>query len=389
MSVVAPAGFVASAAAAGLKANGALDLALVATEDGRGVPVAAVFTSNKAAAAPVQVSRAHLVASGGRAAAVLLSAGNANAATGPGGVQAAEDLCQQVGRGLGVGVDEVLICQTGLIGVPFPLALASEGLKPLLAGRSASQEAGTRCASAIMTTDTVEKEVVVSGPGFVVGAMAKGAAMLAPDMATMLAVVTTDADAPPPVLANVLAEAVGTSFNSLSVDGSTSTNDTVVLLASGRRGAPDPAALATAVGEACAGLAEKMAADAEGATKVARITVTGARSDAEAHQAARSVAESALVKCSLNGADPYWGRVVSELGAAGVHFDLARVSMSYGGVAVCVGGMAADHDAQAVARHMAGSRIEISCDLGLGRGTGTMLATDLGHGYIEENRGTS
>ena len=229
----------------------------------------------------------------------------------------------------------------------------------------------------------------MAGPGFSVGGMAKGAAMLAPDMATMLAVLTTDAAADPATLAEILAAAVGPSFNSLTVDGATSTNDTVVLLASGRAGPVDGPALAAAVAEACAGLAEMMAEDAEGATKVVHIEVTGARTDGEAHQAARRVAESQLVKCSLNGEDPYWGRVASELGSAGVAYDNGRLRVAYGGVTVCADGHAAEHDRAAVAAHMAGRHLRISCDLGLGTGAGVVLTTDLGHGYIDENRTTS
>ncbi|MGH9092942.1 MAG: bifunctional ornithine acetyltransferase/N-acetylglutamate synthase, partial [Acidimicrobiales bacterium] len=238
-------------------------------------------------------------------------------------------------------------------------------------------------------TDTVRKEVAVAAAGFTVGGMAKGAAMLAPDMATMLAVLTTDAAADPATVQRVLARAVVPTFNAMTVDGCTSTNDTVLLLAGGVAGPVAEAALEAAVTEACASLAGQMAADAEGATKVARITVAGARTDGEAHRAARRVADSLLVKCSLNGADPYWGRVVSELGSAGVGFDPDLVGVAYGGMAVCVGGVAAEHDTAAVAAHMAGRHVEIACDLGLGTGSAAVLATDLGHGYIDENRTTS
>jgi glutamate N-acetyltransferase/amino-acid N-acetyltransferase len=213
--------------------------------------------------------------------------------------------------------------------------------------------------------------------------------MLAPNMATMLAVLTTDAAAEPAALQAALAAGVTTSFNSMTVDGCTSTNDTVILLASGLAGPADPQELEAAVAEACFSLAEQMVADAEGATKVVVVTVQGARSDADAHRAARQVASSLLVKCSLNGQDPYWGRVVSELGTAGAEFDPDRVAISYGGVTVCRDGVAAGHDAAAVAAHLAGTRIDLACDLGLGSGTSTVLGTDLGYGYIDENRTTS
>jgi glutamate N-acetyltransferase/amino-acid N-acetyltransferase len=220
--------------------------------------------------------------------------------------------------------------------------------------------------------------------------MAKGAAMLAPNMATMLAVLTTDAVAEPTELAEALRHAVGGSFNRLSVDGCTSTNDTVLVLAGGRSGVtPGAGALAEALGEACRHLAWAMADDAEGATKVVHVVVTGAATADEGHVAARKVADSLLVKCSVNGADPYWGRVVSELGSAGVTFDLDRVQVAYGDVVVCRHGVAVDHDAEALTRHMGGRHVEIRCDLGLGEGTAAVLGTDLGYGYIDENRTTS
>jgi len=389
VSVTAPQGFVASGVACGIKASGAPDLALVATTKGA-VPAAGVFTANLAAAAPVQVSRAHLAVSGGRAAAVVLSSGNANAATGAPGVAGAERMCALVGEGLGVAGAEVLVCQTGLIGIPLPMAPLESGIPVLVEARLAGADAARRAAAAIMTTDTVCKEVTVEAAGFTVGAMAKGAAMLAPNMATMLAVLTTDARCDPPTLRGALRRAVEGSFNRMTVDGCTSTNDTVLVLASGERATSVSAsALADALEQACAQLAAMMAADAEGASKVVHVVVRGALSDDEAHRAARRVAESALVKCSLNGEDPYWGRVVSELGSAGVAFDIDRVAVAYGGVEVCRAGMAADHDDKAVRDHMTNGAIEISCDLGMGPGAGAVLSTDLGHGYIDENRTTS
>ena len=389
MSVTAPAGFVAAGGATGIKAGGAPDLALVATEDGAAVPAAGVFTANLATAAPVRVSRAHLTARGGHAAGVVLTSGNANAATGDGGLEAAERLCRLVGEGIGAGGDEVLVCQTGLIGVPFPIDVVAPAVPGIVGARAAGPEAATAAARAIMTTDTVAKEVTVVGDGFSVGGMAKGAAMLAPNMATMLAVLTTDAAAPPSTLLDLLRAAVGPSFNSLSVDGCTSTNDTVLLLASGRAGEVRRAALADSLAEACSALATMMADDAEGATKVTHFKVTGARSDAEAHQAARKVADSLLVKCSLNGEDPYWGRVISELGSAGVGFVAECCTIAYGGVAVCRRGEALAHDRSAVAAHLAGRHLELACDLGLGDGAAVVLGTDLGYGYLDENRTTS
>ena len=391
MTVTAAAGFVAAGVHCGIKATGAPDLALIATDDGVPVTAAAVFTQNKATAAPVQVSRAHLGATNGRASAVVLNSGNANAATGAAGRAAAERACAAVAAQLGCQPDEVLVCSTGLIGIPLDIDAVEAGVTPLVAALASGDDAGAAAAAAIMTTDTYAKQTLVEGDGFVVGGMAKGAAMLAPNMATMLAVLTTDAPAEPDALQRALKRAVDASFNALSVDGCTSTNDTVIVLDSGQAAAghvPE-ADLADALKYACIGLAEQMAGDAEGATKVVRIRVVAAEDDEEAATAARKVAESQLVKCSLYGQDPYWGRIVSELGSAGVAFDPDTVTISYGGIVVCRDGVAAEHDASMLKDAMAGRTIEIVCDLGIGRGEGMILTNDLSHAYIAENMGTS
>jgi len=276
---------------------------------------------------------------------------------------------------------------TGLIGIPLPMAPLRKGVPALV--DDLSTEGGAAAARAILTTDTHAKEVTVHGEGFTVGGMAKGAAMLAPHLATMLAVLTTDAQVSPAGLHRALRSAADSSFNALSIDGCTSTNDTVVVLASGRRGAVEPDAFTDALTWACIDLAEQMAGDAEGATKLVRITVTGAASDEEAHVAARKVADSLLVKCSLYGQDPYWGRVVSELGSAGVGFDPDRVSVAYGDEVVCREGVAASHDPSAVTEHLRQAHVTIAADLGLGTGTGTVMTSDLTHGYVDENMKTS
>ena len=378
-------GFVASGLHCGIKDSGAPDLALVATADGRPVPAAAVFTTNLAPAAPVQVSRAHLEASGGRAAAVIVNSGNANAATGATGRAHAERTCDLVAAGLGCRPEEVLVCSTGLIGIPLPIEAVEAGVAPLLAARAA---AGFPAAAvAMMTTDLTPKDVSHRGDGFVVGGIAKGAAMLAPDMATMLAILTTDAEAGPDELRAALGAAVADSFNALSVDGATSTNDTVIALAAG--GAGPRAGLGGVMAELCAELATLMADGAEGATKRARIRVAGAASAADARRAARKVAESQLVQCSLYGGDPYWGRIVSELGSAGVAFDPDRLSIAYGGVEVCRAGVDAGHDPAAARAALAGREVEITADLGLGDGAAVVTTTDLTPEYIAENMRTS
>ncbi len=389
MSVTAAKGFVAAGVAAGIKASGDLDLALVATDDGRPVAAAAVFTDNKMTAAPVLTSDAHLAATGGRAAAVILNAGNANAATGAPGRADAEAMCAASAAELGCATEEVLVCSTGLIGIPLPIDVILAGIPGAAAARSV--DGGAAAAEAIRTTDTHRKEtlVPVADSAAVVGGMAKGAAMLAPNMATMLAVLTTDAEADPDELRAALRAGVSTSFNVLMTDACRSTNDTVILLASGAAGPVPAADLATAVGRACADLALQMAGDAEGATKVVRLSVTGARTDADAEAGARQIARSALCKCSWFGQDPYWGRLASELGSAGIAFDQERVAASYGGVRVAAGGVSIAHDEAAVAAHLAQRHLEITCDLGLGDGTFTVLTNDLTHAYIDENTGGS
>jgi glutamate N-acetyltransferase / amino-acid N-acetyltransferase len=387
MGVTAPTGFTAAGVHCGIKTEGIPDLALVATDAAAPVPAAAVFTSNLATAAPVQVSREHLSATGGRAAAVVVNSGCANAATGAQGRDDAERMCALVAEHLACRAEEVLVCSTGLIGIPMPMAALETGIPVLVASLSAA--GGAAAAEAIRTTDTVRKEVVVEGDGFTVAGMAKGAAMLAPDMATMLAVLTTDAVVGPDLLRSALVAAVEESFNALSVDGCTSTNDTVLVLASGRRVAPAHGAFVAALGEACGALASQMAEDAEGATKVVRVRVRGARSVEEARRGARKVAESQLVKCSLFGADPYWGRVVSELGSAGIHFDPDLVEVVYGGTTVAAKGVAVGHDQEAVRRHLAGRHVEVVAHLGLGPAEATVLTNDLTPAYIDENRRTS
>jgi glutamate N-acetyltransferase/amino-acid N-acetyltransferase len=390
VSVTHAKGFEAGGLASGIKESGAPDLAIVTTASRAPVSAAGVFTSNRAVAAPVLVSRAHLA--DGRAAAVVVNSGNANAATGAAGVSDARRMCELAAEGLGCATGDVLVCSTGLIGIPLPFDALESGIPKLTAGLNGAPAA----ADAMLTTDTVRKEAVaaVAGTGAVVGGMAKGAAMLAPAMATMLAVVTTDAAVDPDVLRTSLRQAVDVSFNQLCVDACTSTNDTVLVLANGAAGeAPLGGASLHAFTEAltsvCTSLAEQMASDAEGATKHARVVVKGARSVDDARRAARAVAASQLVQCSLNGADPYWGRVWSELGASGADIDPDTVEIAYSGVVVCRDGVAAGHDESELVREMAQRDLVIECDLKLGDGTATVLTTDLSHAYIDENRRTS
>jgi glutamate N-acetyltransferase/amino-acid N-acetyltransferase len=391
VSVTAARGFVANGVACGIKGSEALDLALVATADGDAVPTAAVFTRNKVVAAPVTVSCTHLGATGGRAAGVILNSGNANACTGDQGQADAETMCSLAAKGIGAAADELLVCSTGLIGPMLPIDRITAAVPDLVAGRSAEPASAIAAAEAIMTTDTRSKQTVVRRGAVTVGGMAKGAAMLAPDMATMLAVLTTDAVVEPEMLQHVLALGVADSFNAMTVDGCTSTNDTVILLASGAGGAAASKIelVAEAVAEACLDLATMMVGDAEGHTKVVRVRVTGAWTDAEAARAARKVAQSQLVKCSWYGSDPYWGRIASELGTAGVALDTGALTIAYGGVVVSRGCVGVAHDEQAVTDHMAGEYLEVHCDLGVGNGSARVLTNDLTHAYVDENMGTS
>ena len=401
MSVTAAKGFVAAGVAAGIKASGAPDLSLVATADHCPVTAAGVFTTNLVAAAPVQLSRRHLAADP-RAAAVVLNSGNANAATGEPGLLVAEKTSALAAETLGCDRRHVLVCSTGLIGIPMEIGPLTTGVPAAAAALAATPAAGRSAAEAIMTTDTVAKEAVATfdagGRTATVGGMAKGAAMLSPAMATMLAVVTTDAAVEQRALQAALTRAVDASFNLMTTDGSCSTNDTVLVLAGGAArnppiglGAPEAHALTDALTAVCASLADQMAHDAEGATKFVRMTVKGARSNAEALQAARAVAQSQLVKCSWFGGDPYWGRVLSELGASGVHLDPDRVDIAYNGFTVCVGGVAAagGYDAGGLAKTMQQKEIEVVADLRLGNGEATVTTVDLTPGYIDENMRTS
>jgi glutamate N-acetyltransferase/amino-acid N-acetyltransferase len=383
MSVTAPQGFTASGVAAGLKSSGGLDLAVVAAAES--VPAAAVFTINRAAAAPVTVSRSHL-ASGPRARAVVLNSGCANAATGERGLASAGIMAARAGSLLGCASDDVLVCSTGTIGTFLDDAALAGGIDAAVPALDSSRIAGGQAARAIMTTDTVPKETVVTGDGFVVGGMAKGAGMVRPDMATMLAVLTTDAIVAPDDLAEGLHTAVDRSFHALNIDGCGSTNDTVIVLASGASGVePDPLDLAGGLTGACRHLTEQLAADAEGATRVVALRVTGAHDDVTARNAGRAITDSALVRASFYGGDPNWGRLLGALGTSGIEFDPMLVSVSYQGVAVATGGVAAEHDEESLLAALAAGDFVVAIDLGLGSGEATVLTTDLTPQYVRFN----
>jgi len=389
LSVTAPGGFRAAAVAAGIKPEG-LDVALLVAD--MGCSAAAVFTTNRAQAAPVVVSREHLAA--GQARAVAVNAGCANAGTGEQGLRDARETAALVAREIGCRPGEVVVASTGVIGVHLPMEKIRQGIAQ--AAPSLSREGGAAAARAILTTDTRPKEVVVEFPldghRATVGAMAKGSGMIAPNMATMLAFFTTDAALDPRLLHRALREAVGVSLNRITVDGDTSTNDMAVVLASGA--APvkaimeegrDYDAFRAALTQAAREIAGMIVRDGEGATRVAEVRVEGARVESDADRIARTVAESPLVKTALNGGDPNWGRVLAAVGRAGVELDMSRVDLFLGDVWVAEGGRARAYDEARARAALAEDPIRIRVRLKEGRASGWMWTCDLSHGYVDIN----
>ncbi|MEH3154560.1 MAG: bifunctional glutamate N-acetyltransferase/amino-acid acetyltransferase ArgJ [Gordonia paraffinivorans] len=384
--VTAPLGFRAAGMAAGIKASGRPDLALVFNE-GPEYAAAGVFTRNKIKAAPVLWSQQVLTA--GRLRAVVLNSGGANACTGPDGFTDTHRTAESVAAALSnwgteTGAGEVAVCSTGLIGDRLPMDRLLPGVDAIVKDMGGGLSGGTDAAHAIMTTDTVPKQVAVHHPaGWNIGGMAKGAGMLAPSLATMLVVLTTDAAVDAAALDAALRAATARTFDRLDVDGSCSTNDTVLLLASGASeivpGADD---FAAAVLAACDDLADQLMADAEGVTKRIRITVTGAATEDDAVAAARTVARDSLVKTALFGSDPNWGRVVAAVGMAPVALDVDRLTVAFNGTEVY-----RDTTGLPGAREvdLSAADITLSIDLGAGDAAATIRTTDLSHGYVEEN----
>jgi len=378
VSVTAAQGFRAAGVAAGLKSSGANDVALV-VNDGPTASAAGVFTRNRVKAAPVlwsqQVLRAGVVR------AVALNSGGANACTGSDGFLDTHRTAEHVGALLGIGAGDVAVCSTGLIGVRLPTDRLFAGFDAACAQLSA--EGGQRAATAIMTTDSVAKTAVSRGEGFTVGGMAKGAGMLAPSLATMLVVVTTDAVAEAATLDAALRSATRVTFDRVDSDGCTSTNDTVLLLASGASGvSPSYRDLAAAVTEVCASLARQLVADAEGASKEIRIDVVNAASEDDAVDAGRAISRANLVKCAIHGEDPNWGRILAELGMTSAAFEPDAVDVAINGVWVCRDGATGD-DRGLV--DMSGREVTITVDLRSGEASATVWTNDLTAEYVHEN----
>jgi glutamate N-acetyltransferase/amino-acid N-acetyltransferase len=371
----------------GLKTSGP-DVALIVA-DGPAV-VAGVFTTNRAAAAPVRITRARIAA--GRARAVLVHAGNANACTGRAGVRTVERSTARVAAALGVAPADVLACATGKIGVPVPDPRLLRGVDDALAALSPRGFADV--AHAITTTDAFPKTAVrrvrLGGRPVTIAVAGKGGGMIAPHMATLLVFAMTDARLPAGFARAALRTAVGTTLNEATVDGDTSTNDTVLLLASGRAanaalGPRDRARFRHALTDALAEIAELVVADGEGADRVVEVQVRGARSDADAARVARGIGESMLCKTAFHGGDPNWGRFVCVAGYAGVPFDPERVDVSVGGVVLCRRGRPIPGARSAAARRMKARRVVVGLDLRLGRGRARVLASDLSPAYVRFN----
>ncbi|TDB72854.1 bifunctional glutamate N-acetyltransferase/amino-acid acetyltransferase ArgJ [Micromonospora sp. KC721] len=385
MTVTVPRGFRAAGVAAGLKTGGAPDVALV-VNDGPDAGAAGVFTANRVKAAPVLWSQQ--VVRGGVVRAVLLNSGGANACTGPAGFQDTHATAEHtaaaltsVSPRLRLGAGEVAVCSTGLIGERLPMDKLLPGVRAAI--RALARDGGPAAAEAIMTTDTRPKTTVATGSGWTVGGMAKGAGMLAPAMATMLCVLTTDAVAGPQALDAALRAATRVTFDRIDSDGCMSTNDTVLLLSSGASGIePTEAELTAAVTTACHDLAQQLLADAEGATKQIAIEVVGAAGEDDAVEVGRSVARNNLVKTALFGNDPNWGRILAAVGTTTAAFEPDGVDVAVNGIWVCRSGAAAEDRSKV---DLTARDVTIRIDLHSGDAAATIWTNDLSHAYVHEN----
>jgi glutamate N-acetyltransferase/amino-acid N-acetyltransferase len=391
-------GFLSASAACGIKRTSSTkgplrsDLCLVVSEVS--ATAAGVFTTNLVKAAPVLLSRRHLES--GKARAIVLNSGNANACTGTPGLRSAEQCANAAAVALGVHADEVLVCSTGRIGVQLPLSKMLPGIGRAAVSLKSTPTAALAAAKSIMTSDSVPKqsafEVKVGGKSFRIGGMAKGAGMISPNMATMLCVITTDAAVPSTFLRKALREAVSTTFNCITVDGDCSTNDTVLTLANGFSGVkirttPQQRAFASALQAVCADLSRAIVADGEGTSRVIELTVKGARSEADAHLVARAIANSQLVKSAWAGGDPNWGRILDAAGYSGAKFDPDKVEIAYDTMKAARNGMGCqDMKGELKLRKIAAKKeFSVTVDLRGGKGEARLLTTDLTEEYVRLN----
>ncbi|MDK8692390.1 bifunctional glutamate N-acetyltransferase/amino-acid acetyltransferase ArgJ [Corynebacterium sp. MSK158] len=379
--ITGPAGFSTGAATAGIKPSGTPDMALV-VNNGPRFDAAAVFTRNRVVASPVKLSRKAI--SDGQLAAVIFNSGNANACNGAQGDKDAAALVAEVAHSLRLPEGDIAACSTGLIGEPMPMHKVLAGAADVVKGLGTSAEHAHAAAAAIMTTDTVTKEATYTTDGWSVGAMGKGVGMMAPSLATMLVCLTTDAAASAPALHSALDKAAAKTFNTLDVDGSTSTNDTVILMSSGASGiTPSQEDLDAAVLAVCADIADQLQADAEGVTKRVKITVEGTATDNQALNAARTLGRDNLFKCAMFGSDPNWGRVLAAVGMADAEMDPDNISVYFNDQPVC---LASTGTPGAREVDLSGADIDVRVDLGTGgAGSAFVRTTDLSHAYVEIN----
>lgn len=385
-----PKGFLFSACAAGIKASGKPDLALAIVP--QGASAAAMFTRNQVVAAPLIVDREHLRASRGRIHALIVNAGNANCATGASGLGAAKTVCKEVARVIKIKTQQVFPSSTGIIGVPLPVEKIAAALPTLVGSAHDQPESFAAFATAIMTTDTRMKvateEISYKNQRVRLVGAAKGAGMIHPNVATMLVYLFTDVIGTPPELQKCLKRVVDETFNTISIDGDTSTNDTVLLLASGKSGVQLKAVrpgFEQALGNVCRSLAEQIVADGEGVKHVVRLRIEQARNAKEARQIAHTIATSALVKTAWAGADPNWGRMLAAIGRSGVKVDPARIDIFLGEQLVCRHGAAAPFDHDCAHRYMSQGEYEIRITLGLGKADLDYVTCDLTQEYVHIN----
>lgn len=388
--ITAPRGFLTAGVSAGLKKSGKRDVCLLAAHEA--VPAAGVFTTSTTAAPPVLVSREHLAS--GHLRAVVINAGNANACTGEAGMNDARAMASAAADALGCMPEEIAVCSTGVIGVPLPLDLVTAGVHEA-AGELDSTN-GEDAAEAIMTTDTFAKQLAISvaaeGRTFTIGGMAKGSGMIQPNMATMLAFITTDAPISPSACDAMLRSAVARSFNRITVDSDTSTNDTCILMASGAEGGPEIeqdspayAAVASAVLEVATALAQMVVRDGEGATKFVTVTVRGAVTESDAEVCAFAIANSPLMKTALFGQDANWGRVAMAVGKSGAAVDQNKLEIVFAGIVTCMDGTATGFNEDEAARALAEPEVELLVDLHLGEAEATVWTCDFSYEYVRIN----